>query len=171
MNWCSACELGVFLATGDSCIKTELTTKTFSAKGIYMMFECQRVLNNASSAEGLLLPRCSTQTAKPTSMDAFLVPKPSDSDSDAEGDTCHEGHFVFYSPVYVNYVLGISTHMQYGTGGSREPPAPVNGCRLCTEGLSNRIDCQTELLATRCLLKLSGKTLIRDRWDCLLEQP
>ena len=38
--WFSACELGVFLATGDSCVKTERTTKAFSGKGIAMMHEC-----------------------------------------------------------------------------------------------------------------------------------
>ena len=32
--WFSACELGVFLATGASCVKTEKVTKVFSGKGI-----------------------------------------------------------------------------------------------------------------------------------------
>ena len=45
MNWCSACELGVFLATGDSCVKTEQNTKSFSTRGIAMMLECKRLLN------------------------------------------------------------------------------------------------------------------------------
>ena len=48
--WFSACELGVFLATGDSCVKTEYTCKVFSGKGIAMMHECKRLLNHSSAA-------------------------------------------------------------------------------------------------------------------------
>ena len=81
--WFSACELGVFLATSDSCIKTEENTKVFSGKGIAMMHECKRLLNHSTAAEGLLLVRSSTQA---TSMDAFLVPQPTDSDADAPSD-------------------------------------------------------------------------------------
>ena len=84
--WFSACELGVFLATGDSCVKTEHTTKVFSGKGIAMMHECKRLLNHSTAAEGLLLARSSTQRTKATSMDAFLVPQPTDSDADAPSD-------------------------------------------------------------------------------------
>ena len=84
--WFSACELGVFLATGDSCVKTEPTTKVFSGKGIAMMHECKRLLNHSTAAEGLLLARSSTQRTKATSMDAFLVPQPTDSDADAPSD-------------------------------------------------------------------------------------
>ena len=84
--WFSACELGVFLATGDSCVKTEFTTKAFSSKGIAMMHECKRLLNHSTAAEGLLLARSSTQRTKATSMDAFLVPRPTDSDADAASD-------------------------------------------------------------------------------------
>ena len=85
-NWFSSCELGVFLATGDSCVRTEPTTKVFSSKGMAMMHECKRLLNHSTAAEGLLLARSSTQRSKATSMDAFLVPEPADTDSDADRD-------------------------------------------------------------------------------------
>ena len=73
--WFSACELGVFLATGDSCVRTEKTTKVFSGKGIAMMHECKRLLNHSTAAEGLLLARSSTQHTKVgcTIMEAFRV--------------------------------------------------------------------------------------------------
>merc|ERR1712102_195980 len=87
--WFSACELGVFLATGDSCVKTETTTKVFSGKGIATLHECKRLLNHSTAADGLLLARSSTQRTKATCMDAFLVPQPTGSDAtehDAERD-------------------------------------------------------------------------------------
>ena len=84
--WFSACELGVFLTTGSSCVKTETNTKVFSGKGIAMMHECKRVLNHSTAAEGLLLARDSIQRTKATSMDAFLVPQPADTDGDADSD-------------------------------------------------------------------------------------
>ena len=84
--WFSACELGVFLATGSSCVKTETNIKVFSGKGIAMMHECKRLLNHSTAAEGLLLARSSTQRTKATCMDAFLVPQPTDSDADADSD-------------------------------------------------------------------------------------
>ena len=84
--WFSACELGVFLATGDSCVRTEPTTKVFSGKGIAMMYECKRLLNHSTAADGLLLARSSTQRTKATSMDAFLVPQSAKSDVDADSD-------------------------------------------------------------------------------------
>jgi hypothetical protein len=84
--WFSACELGVFLTTGDSCVRTEATTKVFSGKGIAMMHECKRLLNHSTAAEGLLLARSSTERTEATSMDAFLVPRPTDTDADAGND-------------------------------------------------------------------------------------
>ena len=51
-----------------------------------MMHECKRVLNHSTAAEGLLLARDSTQRTKATSMDAFLVPQPADTDGDADSD-------------------------------------------------------------------------------------
>ena len=51
-----------------------------------MMHECKRLLNHSTAAEGLLLARGSTQRTKATSMDAFLVPQPTDSDADADSD-------------------------------------------------------------------------------------
>ncbi len=73
--WFSACELGVCLATGDCCVKTETTTKVFSGKGIAMMHECKRLLNHSTAAEGFLLARSSTQRAKVacTITEAFRV--------------------------------------------------------------------------------------------------
>ena len=50
------------------------------------MHECKRLLNHSTAAEGLLLARSSTQRTKATSMDAFLVPQPTDSDADADSD-------------------------------------------------------------------------------------
>ena len=90
-NWNSACELGVFLATGDSCVKTEPTTKSFSTRGVAMMWECKKLLNHSTAADGLLLPRRSTQASKSTAMDVFLVPKPADSDDDEKCDASDEG--------------------------------------------------------------------------------
>ena len=84
--WFSACELGVFLATGDSCVRSETTIKVFSGKGIAMMHEYKRLLNHSTAAEGLLLVRCSTERPTATPMDAFLVPQPADTDSDADSD-------------------------------------------------------------------------------------
>ena len=51
-----------------------------------MMHECKRLLNHSTAADGLLLARCSTQRPTATSMDAFLVPQPTDSDADAASD-------------------------------------------------------------------------------------
>ena len=42
MMWFYSCELGMFLTTGDSCLKTEPTAKVFFGKGIAMMHECKR---------------------------------------------------------------------------------------------------------------------------------
>ena len=88
--WFSACELGVFLATGDSCVKTEPTVKVFSGKGIAMMHECKRLLHHSTAAEGLLVARTSAQHSNATSMDAFLVAEPSDTDSGADSDDGQE---------------------------------------------------------------------------------
>ena len=73
--WFSACELGVFLATGDSCVRTEPTTKVFSGKGIAMMHECKRLLNHSTAAEGLLLAHTSAQRTKVgcTLVEAFCI--------------------------------------------------------------------------------------------------
>ena len=50
------------------------------------MHECKRVLNHSTAAEGLLLARSSTQRTEASSMDAFLVPQPTDTDADADSD-------------------------------------------------------------------------------------
>ena len=90
--WFSACELGVFLTTGDSCVKTEKTTKVFSGKGVAMMHECKRLLNHSTAAEGLLLARNSTERREASSMDAFLVAQPGDTRTDEDSDaTEHAG--------------------------------------------------------------------------------
>ena len=70
--WFSACELGIYLATGSSCVKTEANIKVFSGKGMAMMHECKRTVNHSTAAEGLLMAHSKRQ--KNTSMDAFLVP-------------------------------------------------------------------------------------------------
>ena len=91
--WFSACELGVFLATGDSCVKTKLTSKAFSGKGIAMMHECKRLLNHSTAQEGLLLASSSTRRTKATSMDAFFVVDADenlDTDADADIDEDHD---------------------------------------------------------------------------------
>ena len=51
-----------------------------------MMHECKRLLNHSTAAEGLLLARSSTQRTQATSMDAFLVPQPTDTGADADSD-------------------------------------------------------------------------------------
>ena len=51
-----------------------------------MMHECKRLLNHSTGAEGLLIARTSEQRTKATSMDAFLVPQPSDTNADADSD-------------------------------------------------------------------------------------
>ena len=70
--WFSACELGIFLATGGSCVHTEKVCKVFSGKGMAMMHECKRTINHSTAAEGLLMAH--SKQSKNTSMDAFLVP-------------------------------------------------------------------------------------------------
>ena len=75
--WFSACELGIFLATSSSCLKTEPNIKVFSGKGIAMLHECKRLLNHSTAAEGLLLARTSTHSTKVgyTILETFLVDK------------------------------------------------------------------------------------------------
>ena len=51
-----------------------------------MMHECKRLLNHSTAAEGLLLARSNTQGTKATSMYAFLVPRPTDNDADADSN-------------------------------------------------------------------------------------
>ena len=51
--WFSACELGVFLATESSCVRTERDQKAFSGKGMAMMHECKRLLNHGTGDQGL----------------------------------------------------------------------------------------------------------------------
>ena len=78
--WFSACELGVFLTTGSSCIKTEENFKVFSGKPIAMMHECKRLPNQSATADGHLVAHSSARPSKSTSMDAFHVPQHEDSD-------------------------------------------------------------------------------------------
>ena len=82
--WFSACELGVFLSTGDSCVRTETTTKVFSGRGLAMMHEYKRLLNHSTAADGFLVARCSSQVPKTTPMHAFLLPEPADNDDDED---------------------------------------------------------------------------------------
>jgi hypothetical protein len=86
--WFSACELGVFLATGASCVHTEKVTKVFSGKGIAMMHECKRMLNHSTSDQGLLCASRTTGRTEASAMHTFMVPQPlpEDTDSDASSD-------------------------------------------------------------------------------------
>ena len=54
--WFSACELATFLMTGDTAVETESATKTFSGRGMAMMHECKRLLNDSTVSDGLLFP-------------------------------------------------------------------------------------------------------------------
>lgn len=81
--WYSACELAVFLRTGCTCVRTEPTTKVFSGKSFAMMHECKRLLNHATTADGLLVAQISSHATKASSMDTFAVPAPA-SDTDGE---------------------------------------------------------------------------------------
>ena len=54
--WFSACELATFLMTGDTAVKTEGSVKTSSGRGMAMMHECKRILNNSTVFDGLLVP-------------------------------------------------------------------------------------------------------------------
>ncbi len=82
--WFSACELGVCLATGASCVKTEYTANFFSGKGIAMMHECKRMLNHSTSDQGLLCASRGTGHTEATAMHTFLVPPPPPEDTDSE---------------------------------------------------------------------------------------
>jgi len=85
--WFSACELGVFLATGASCVYTENVTKVFSGKGIAMMHECKRMLNHNTSDQGLL---CASR-ASTCSAGSGTVPL-LQSTADAKGPRCTKGN-------------------------------------------------------------------------------
>ena len=115
--WFSACELGVFLTTGDSCVKTEKTVKVFSGKGFAMMHECKRILNHSTAAEGLL---CAHSRTEATSMDAILVLQPTDTESDTDSDATNHPD--------ANDALdenGDATENAHGntSGATTEPPA------------------------------------------------
>ena len=56
------------------------------------MHECKRLLNHSTAADGLLLARCGTQRPTATSMDAFLVPQPTDNNADAASDATEPTH-------------------------------------------------------------------------------
>ena len=88
--WFSACELGVFLATGSSCVMTEPTTKVFSGKGMAMMHECKRILNHSTAAEGLFM--APSKQKKNISMDAFLVPMDTEPEATQRGKSKQRPH-------------------------------------------------------------------------------
>ena len=54
--WFSACELATFIMTGDTAVRTESATKSFSGRGMAMMHECKRLLNDSTVSDGLLFP-------------------------------------------------------------------------------------------------------------------
>ena len=73
--WFSACELGVFLATGSSCVKSEPNMKTFSGRGMAMMHECKRLLNHGAGDHGLLFAARVPDRGGAASMSVFVVPR------------------------------------------------------------------------------------------------
>ena len=42
--------------TGDAAVKTEAPANTFSGRGMAMMHECKRLLNDGTASDGLLFP-------------------------------------------------------------------------------------------------------------------
>ena len=85
--WFSACELGIFLATGSSCVHTEPTVKVFSGKGIAMMHECKRQLNHSVSSEGLLCAARAAGRNAPSALQAFLVAPAEDAGAQSEAES------------------------------------------------------------------------------------
>ena len=85
--WFSACELGIFLATGSSCVMTERTVKVFSGKGIAMMHECNRQLNHTVSSEGLLCAARAAGRNAPSALQAFLVAPSEDTGAQSEAES------------------------------------------------------------------------------------
>ena len=83
--WFSACELGVFLATDSSCVKTEPNIKVFSGKGMAMMHECKRLLNHGTGDKGLLFAARAPGRGGAASMEVFVVPRTIDDDAECDG--------------------------------------------------------------------------------------
>ncbi|MDA8609431.1 hypothetical protein N9L19_00790 [bacterium] len=54
--WPSACELSLYIRTGDVVIKSHADFQLFASKGLCMMHECKRLLNGDASTTGLLMP-------------------------------------------------------------------------------------------------------------------
>ena len=92
-HWLSACELCVFLATGGSCVVTEPPVKAFSGKGVAMMHECKRLLNNETAGQGLLFAARSSGGHKDVPMNAFFLEqeKPDAPDETVEETAAEEG--------------------------------------------------------------------------------
>ena len=51
--WISSCEACLFLETGGSAVLTHLDVAIHGRKGLFMMNECKRILNNEVAGEGL----------------------------------------------------------------------------------------------------------------------
>ena len=85
--WFSACELGIFLATGSSCVKTEENVKVFSGRGIAMMHECKRQLNHTLSSEGLLCAARTAGRSAPSALHAVLVAPHGDIATQSEAES------------------------------------------------------------------------------------
>ena len=70
----SACELATYVMIGDAAIKTEPPAKTFSGRGMVMMHECKRLLNDSTS-DGLLFPGRSATGIDATVSHMLAVPR------------------------------------------------------------------------------------------------
>ena len=81
--WFSACELATFLMTGDTAVKTEGAVKTFSGRGMAMMHECKRLLNDSTASDGLLFPGRRATGGDDGIAHLLVVPRAAAEDADA----------------------------------------------------------------------------------------
>ena len=81
--WFSACELATFLMTGDTAVKTEYATKTYSGRGTAMMHECARQLNDSDVSDGLLFPGRRATSGDDGVAHLLVVPRAAAVDADA----------------------------------------------------------------------------------------
>ena len=89
--WISSCEACLFLETGGSAVLSHPDVAVHGRKGLFMMSECKRILNNEVAGEGLWqtdLSKCQGQregevlAIQPADADQ----QSSDDDSDDNGD-------------------------------------------------------------------------------------
>ena len=60
-HWFSACELGIYLQTGQTYISSTREQVIFTSRGICMMHECQRLLSGDTPCKGLLYAAAARQ--------------------------------------------------------------------------------------------------------------